>query len=217
MKLKEKDFVEVEYTGKLKEEGAVFDTTDEKIAKDNNIHNEDNTYGPVIVCIGQNQVLEGLDKNLIGKETGKEYTIELSPEEAFGKKNPKLIQLVPTSKFMKQKIQPMPGLQVNIDGMIAMIKTVSGGRSMVDFNHPLSGKDVVYNLKINKVIMDDSDKLKAYFKISLALKEINMELKEGTAKVTLKNDIPKEAKEKLNEKVVELIPNVKKVEFVTKQ
>ena len=39
VKIKNNDFIEIEYTGKVKD-GPIFDTTDEKIAKDNNIYNE---------------------------------------------------------------------------------------------------------------------------------------------------------------------------------
>ncbi|EFK97351.1 peptidylprolyl isomerase FKBP-type, partial [sediment metagenome] len=49
---------------------------------------------------------------------------------------------------LKDSIRPMPGLPVNIDGMYGIIRTVAGGRVIVDFNHPLSGKEIVYNSKL---------------------------------------------------------------------
>ncbi|MFH2027557.1 MAG: peptidylprolyl isomerase [Nanoarchaeota archaeon] len=216
-KISKKDFVEIEYTGKTKEDKVIFDTTDEKIAKDNGLYNAEMNYGPVIVCIGEGQVLPGLDKQLEGKETEKEYTIDLKPEEAFGKKDAKLIQLVQTSKFLKQNIQPMPGLQINMDGMMATIKTVSGGRTLVDFNHPLAGKDIVYDIKINRLVSDDKEKIKAYLKLSLGLKELDIDMKENNADVKLKSDIPKEAKDQLNKKISELIPAIKKTEFIIQE
>lgn len=206
-----KDFVEIEYTGKLKEEDVVFDTTDEKTAKENNLHDHD--YGPVIICVGEEQLLKGIDKNIEGKETGKEYDIEIKPEDAFGKKNAKLIQLISTNKFKQQKIQPMPGMQMNIDGVVGTIKTVSGGRTLVDFNHPLAGKELLYKIKINRKITDDKEKLAGYLKLSLGTKDIEAEITESNAKIILKKEIPKEAQETLNEKITELIPNIKKVEF----
>ncbi len=50
MKLKIKDFVEIEYTGTVKEDNIIFDTTDEKVAKENNFYSKDVSYGPIIVC-----------------------------------------------------------------------------------------------------------------------------------------------------------------------
>ena len=208
--IKKHDFVEIEYTGKLKDENIIFDTTDEKVAKENKLHGHD--YGPVIICIGEEQLLKGLDKNLEGKETGKEYDFDIKPEDAFGKKNAKLIQLVPTNKFKQQKIQPMPGMQLNIDGVVGTVKTVSGGRTLVDFNHPLAGKELSYKIKINKKITDDKEKLSSYLKLRIG-KDFEAEITNSNAKISLKNEIPKEIKERLSKKITELIPDIKKVEF----
>ena len=202
--IKKHDFIEIEYEAKLKEEGIIFDTTDEKIAKENELDNEKSEFGPIVICIGEGQVLAGLDKALEGKETG-EHTIELSPENAFGKKDAKLVQLIPTNKFRKDNIQPMPGMQVNIDNMIATIKTVSGGRTLVDFNHPLSGKDIIYKIKINKVITDDVEKLKAFLKVSLGIKEPKVERKDDKLVIMTKEAMPEEMQKQLKDKIKELI------------
>ena len=214
--IKKHDFIEIEYTGKLKEDNLVFDTTDEKVAKENNLETHSG-YEPVIICVGQEQLLKGIDKNLEGKDMGKEYDIEIKPEDAFGNKNAKLIQLIPTSKFKQQKIQPMPGMQMNIDGMVGTIKTVSGGRTLVDFNHPLSGKELFYKIKINRKVTDDKEKLTGYLKLSLGTKDFEIEINNNDAKIKLKNEIPKEAEERLSKKITELIPNIKKVEFTIGQ
>ena len=217
--MKKGDFVELEYTGRIKDMDLVFDTTSEKEAKENKIHDAKASYGPIIICIGQGHVIKGLDEELEGKEPGKKYHIELSPEQGFGKKNAKLIQLVATSKFVKQKINPMPGLQVNIDGMMGMIRTVSGGRTLVDFNHPLAGKELVYDFKINRIIKDDEEKLKALLKLQLNLKDIKADIKEGNATVSLniKQELPKPIEEKLTKNIKELIPSIKKIKFKAMQ
>ena len=66
------DFVEIEYTGKVKEDGTIFDTTYEKVAKENQLHGHD--FGPIVICIGEEHVLKGIDKNLEGKEADKSIT-----------------------------------------------------------------------------------------------------------------------------------------------
>ena len=116
--------------------------------------------------------------------------------------------------FLKQKIQPVPGLQVNIDGVMGLIKTVSGGRTLVDFNHPLAGKDVVYNVKLNRLINDDKEKLSAYLKIQLGLKDISLEIQDNEVKAKVKREFPSEVNKKIEEKVKELIPNIKKLDLV---
>src|SRR3989338_4513746 len=154
--IKKNDFIEVSYTGKTKEENFVFDTTEETVAKEAGIYNPEGKYGTLIICVGQHHLLPGLDKFVEGKDLGN-FTVELPPEEAFGKKNAKLIQLIPTSKFNQQRIQPQVGLQVTIDGHLGVIKTVTGGRTLVDFNHPLSGKNVLYEISIKKKITDQKN------------------------------------------------------------
>ena len=209
--VKKRDFIEIEYTGKIKEGNIIFDTTDEKVAKENNLQGHD--FSPAIICIGEEQVLKGIDKNLEGKDVGREYEFDISPEDAFGKKNAKLIQLIPTTKFRQQSIQPMPGMQLNIDGMAGTVKTVSGGRTLVDFNHPLAGKELSYKVRINKKITDNKEKLSGYIKLALGTKDFEAAIENGNAKITLKNGIPKEIQEELTEKITELMPEVKKAEF----
>ncbi|MBW2982553.1 peptidylprolyl isomerase [Candidatus Woesearchaeota archaeon] len=214
--IKKKDFVEVEYTGMTKEDNIVFDTTDEETAKKNNIHAAKIQYGPIVVCIGEGQILKGLEDGLEGKETGKEYTVELTAENAFGKKDVKLIRMIPVSAFRKQSIDPQPGLEVNVDGVLGLIRRVGGGRCLVDFNHPLSGKDIIYKIKANKIVTDDKEKIKSYLRIVLGLK-VEAELKENIAEVKIEKEIPKEIKENISKKLIELVPSVKKLNFVIKE
>ncbi len=210
MKIKEKDFVEIEYTGKIKELNQVFDTTDAETAKKEKIYNEKMSYGPVVVCIGEKHLLPGLDKKIIGKETGKDYEFTLKPEEAFGKKSAQLLKLVPAKVFREQKIVPIAGLEINVDGMPGIIRSVSGGRIIVDFNHPLSGKELDYKIKINKIIKDKKEKLKGLLKIELNMKEPKLEIKEGKAII---KEVPKPVQETLKKKIKNLIVEIKEVEF----
>lgn len=211
--MNKKDFVEVEYTGRLKDNNALFDTTDEALARQENVHNSKMEYGPIIICIGEGHILKSIDEFLEGKETGKDYALALDPDDAFGKKNAKLLKIIPASVFRKQKINPVPGLQVNIDGVYGIIKTVTGGRTIVDFNHPLSGRGVIYSLKANRVVTDTKEKAKALLKMLLNLSDIELELDKDTLKIKVNKEVPEELKKKLDEKILELIPDIKKVEY----
>ena len=71
--IKKNDFVEVEFIAKTKDTGQVFDLTDEKIAKENKVYDLNYKYKPIIVCIGQEDVIKGLDEALENKELNKEY------------------------------------------------------------------------------------------------------------------------------------------------
>ncbi len=211
--IKKHDFVEIEYTGRIKEDKTIFDTTEEKIARENNLHDKNADYSPVVICVGENNILKGLEEQMIGKETGKEYTLDVSSDNAFGRKNAKLIQLIPTSKFRQQDIQPFPGLQLNIDGVFGVVKTVSGGRCLVDFNHPLAGKDLTYDVKIKRIVENDNEKLKSLLKIHLHIKDSVIELKEDSTNINLKKSIPKQAQEEFKKIVERTMPNIKNINF----
>ena len=203
MKTKIKDFIELHYTGYTNDKP--FDTTDESIAKENKIDRPNAKYEPQIICIGQNWVLPGLDKSLTNRELNKEYETILEPQNAFGKKDAKLIQIIPTSTLTKQKIRPFPGLQIYAGNLSGTIRTVTGGRTTVDFNHPLAGKTLTYKFKITKIIEDKVTKTKSMLQYGLNLQEDKYEIKEtDKVNITLKQDLPKETKTKFIEKAKEL-------------
>ncbi len=208
MKIKNGDFIELDYIGKIKETNEIFDITNEALAKEKGLYNKNMHYGPIIICIGEHDVVSGLDSNLLDKEPG-QYSIDLKPEEAFGKKNVKLLKLVPFAIFKKQEIMPVLGLQVNIDGIIGKIRSVSGGRVIVDFNHPLAGKNIIYEIDIHRIITKDEEKLKGYVKLHL---NTDATLENDIAKISM--SIPKEIQGKIEEKIRKLIPSIKEIEFL---
>lgn len=203
MAVKKNDFIEIEYTGRLKENNAVFDTTNEKVAKDNNIFSENGTYEPLIICIGKGFLLKGLEDKIEGKDLGK-HVFELKPEESFGKKDAKLIQLIPTKKFLEQQINPVPGLQINIDGVLGTVKTVTGGRTIVDFNHPLSGKDVVYEVELKRFITDLKEKINSLLKITLKVRDAEINVEGEKATIKLKQKLPKQFDDELKKNIKEM-------------
>ena len=215
-KVKEKDFVKVDYTGKLPD-GGVFDTTLEKVAKEHNIFSEKANYSPVTVCVGEKQIIPGLDEELEGKEIGKEYTITLPPEKAFGKRDIKKMRIVPMSTFREHKIDPHPGLQVDMDGEMGLVSRVSGGRIIVNFNHPLAGKEITYTFKINEKITDTKEKLTAFLHSTLRIPEDKIEavVKDDKAEITLPMEFPLQITTMLAQKLVELT-NLKDVLFQKK-
>ncbi|MFH1850154.1 MAG: peptidylprolyl isomerase [archaeon] len=213
MAIKEHDFIEIEYTGTITDSGEVFDTTDRAVAEKGGIFEEKMAYGPVTICVGEGQVVRGIDEALIGKEPGKVYSVEIPPEKGFGARNAKYIQLIATSKFRKQNISPAPGLQVNIDGLVGIVKAVTGGRTLVDFNHPLSGRDLSYELKINAIVTDTKKKLESYMALKLGARDAKVSVEAGAARITMKARVPDEIREKLTEQIRGVIPELKTLEF----
>ncbi|MDP3966326.1 MAG: peptidylprolyl isomerase [archaeon] len=160
MVLKKKDFIEVEFTGRIKG-GEVFDSNSvEELEKLHAGHNHPIERKPLVFCLGEGMFLKGVDNFLIGKEVG-EYTINLSPEEAFGKRDPQSIRMIPLKNFQGHNLNPIPGSVFNFDGKLAKVLTVSSGRVIVDFNNPLAGKSVEYKIKVLKKVENMNEKIKA--------------------------------------------------------
>ncbi len=215
MAVKEKDFVKIEYTGRVKEDGTVFDTTDQKLAEESGLGHEHAHYGAVTICVGARHILPALEKSLLGKEPGATYTETLPPEKAFGKKSAKLLRLIPQSAFIKQDIQPQPGLQVNLDHMVGLIRSVSSGRVIVDFNHPLSGREVQYEVKVVGVVTDPGEKAKALLEVA-HMHDSEVVVADGKATVTSKEDVPKELQEHLSEQL-KTLAGIASVDFNQRQ
>jgi len=151
------DFVEIEFVARVKD-GEVFDTNIPEEAKKINL---DMKPKPLIIPVGREMVLKGLDSALIGKEIGREYEAELQPEEAFGKRDRTLIKTIPIKIFHEKEINPLQGMMLNMDNMVAKVVAVSGGRVITDFNNPMAGKIVIYKFKIKRKITDDGEKINA--------------------------------------------------------
>ncbi len=203
--IKEKDFVELDYTGRLHGTGDVFDTTDEKVAKDNKLHDQNATYRPVIICVGKGHLIRGIDEQLVGKEVGKSYTFAVEPEKAFGKKNPKLLKLMSAAQFRKQEIAPQLGLQVSVDGRLGTIRSVTGGRVVVDFNHPLAGRALDYEVKVLRKVSSKEEQGKALMKFLFGQEPVSVEAKEKKLVVTLQTEVPAQLKDLLSKEFKELV------------
>ncbi len=216
--IKKGDFIEIDYTGRIKETNKAFDTTKEETAKKERIYNKNMKYKPLITCVGENQVVIGLDKALEGKNTGDNFKTDLKPEEAFGKKRAELLKLISRKKFREQNINPLPGMEVNIDNQIGIIRSSSGGRVIVDFNHPLANKEIIYEVNINKKIKDTHKQIESLMQMwGIPVKEVKTD--KENKKIILKFENPKVAKniipvlrDKITKKIEELC-NIKKIDF----
>ncbi|MBI4152035.1 peptidylprolyl isomerase [Candidatus Woesearchaeota archaeon] len=211
------DFVEVTYTGTLNN-GVVFDTTSEEVAHQAGLPHHHGSVQPAIVCIGEQQLLPGLDKDLENKEIGKEYTVILPPESAFGKRDIKNIRIIPMNTFREHEVQPRPGLQVDVDGERGFVTSIAGGRVVVNFNHPLAGKEVTYTYIIQRKITDVSEKISSFVSRSLGFPadqfKVNINGEKGVVELPL--HLPAQFTDVLSKKLTE-ITGIQKFEFQFKK
>lgn len=190
MVIKDNDFVKIEFTGTIKETGKVFDTTSKEVAQNYKLDPKAK-YGPATICIGRGHIFKKIESAIKNSEVGKKFKLELEAEEAFGKKHAKLIHTMPTSVFRKEKINPVVGLNVTVNDKWGVIRTVNGGRCMVDFNHPLSGKALIYDVKILGKVEDDREKVSHIIITELMIDNFTLVEKEGIMNVTFHEKIAK--------------------------
>lgn len=212
MAIKKGDFVEIDFVGRVKASNAIFDTSIEAEAKKAGMYNEKETYKPLVICVGEGHILQGIDKFVESKELG-EYELDVPAAEAFGKRDPRLIQLTTLAKFKSQNMMPMPGLQVVIDGAPAVIRSVNGGRVIIDFNHPLAGRDLHYKIKITREVTKPEEKLAGMLWVLMHIRDAAVELKDGDAVVKIKRKLPDVLAKEFEKQAKKLISELKSVSF----
>ena len=187
MAIKEGDFVLLDYTGSTN--GKVFDSTIEEVAKSSGILMEERVYRPLVVAAGKGDLIPGMDKALIGMAKGEEKKLTIEPEEGYGPRDPKLVKIVPLKIFTDNKLNPFPGMPVQLDNMTARVQSVSGGRVRVDFNHELAGRVLNFEIKVMDVITKDGDKVKAIAGQFFRDGDVKLEVTAKKAIVTPKHEM----------------------------
>ncbi len=215
--MKEKTLVLAEFTGKELTHGKIFDTTSERVAKENGLYRENAIFGPLPIIVGHGDVIPGLDEAMKEMKEGETRKLRLAAPKAFGERNKDLIVIVPLKEFHSRNIKPLPGLVVDLNGNYGRVQTVSGGRVRVDMNSDLAGKEVEYELKIVREIKEDKEKAQL-----LAEKFFPLKQKPETRieNETLKVKLPKEAAKQLapliapfTKTVKDVMPHIKSVEL----
>ncbi|MBI2044084.1 peptidylprolyl isomerase [Candidatus Pacearchaeota archaeon] len=208
MELKTKDFIEIEFTGKT-EEGEIFDSN----RKEDLSSNAKAQAEPFIFCLGEGMFLKGVEDYLIGKEIDN-YEINLSPESAFGKRNPSLVRILPLKVFRENNLNPVPGVMFNFDGRLAKVLSVSGGRVIADFNNPIAGKNVVYNVKVMRKVDDANEKARALIQFFFR-RDLKFEIKDKKLIIEIEKEFKQFAdllKDKFKE-ILELDLEIKEIEM----
>ena len=115
---------------------------------------------PATLLLGQGQLAPFLEQRLIGLPEGTHQTFELSALEAFGERNPELIQSVSKATLDENSV---PGTEYNV-GEVVEFNAPKGGRfagvllelrddaALFDFNHPMAGRALQFEVKLISVL-----------------------------------------------------------------
>ena len=138
--VKENNTVKVHYTGKFPN-GEVFDSSEGR--------------EPLEFTLEQGMMIPGFENGLIDMKLNEKKTISLKKEEAFGEERDDLIHEVPKTQLpadMEVK-EGMPLVSKSPEGqeINMIVKEVKDESIIVDANHPLAGKEVVFDLEVVEI------------------------------------------------------------------
>jgi FKBP-type peptidyl-prolyl cis-trans isomerase 2 len=162
---------------------------------------EGQEFGPRPHLVGGDYFPPGIERSLVGLRVGEEVEKEFAPADAFGERDPKLIEL-----FGMHEIQRLPemrrekaeldvGTVLNIRGRRGRVVSLTAARVRVDFNPAFAGRKIRAKFKVLNPITDSVDRVKAIVDLTYGRgKEFHVQMRDGT--VTLR--VPDRTKFDLN-------------------
>lgn len=137
---KQGDTVKVHYTGKL-DDGTVFDSS---AGRD-----------PLEFTVGSGQLIPGFDAGVIGMSLGESKTVQIPSDEAYGPHHDEMVIVAGRDEFPPE-IAPAIGDQLQMrheTGQVIMVTVteVSDANVILDANHPLAGKDLIFDIELVEV------------------------------------------------------------------
>lgn len=170
------------------DDGDLFDTTREAVAKEAGWDLEEQSFDPLPVVLGAQRVVPGFEAALLAADLDEEKEVEVPPGEAFGEHNPDRVRVFPRRDFEKKEIDPYPGTRVEMGGKRGTVVQATASRVRVDFNHPFAGKTLTYKFKIVERVEGDEDRLRALLKLDYGIKKaegLEVEVDGTTATIRL--------------------------------
>lgn len=131
--------VSLEYTLTLEDKSKI----DSNVGKD-----------PLVVTLGDHQIIPGLEKQLVGMKAGDNKHIEVSPEEGYGPVDPQRKQEVEKTKVPEDARKvgaKLTGQTPDGRPVFAQVTEVKENTLILDLNHPLAGKKLFFDVKMLKI------------------------------------------------------------------
>ncbi|MFZ3155333.1 FKBP-type peptidyl-prolyl cis-trans isomerase [Pseudomonas sp.] len=109
---------------------------------------------PATFKIGDGNLLPGFEQAIYGLKAGDKRSLSISPEQGFGQGNPQNIQVMPRGQF--QDMELSEGLLVIFNDaanaeLPGVVKAFDDSQVTIDFNHPLAGKALSFEVEIIEV------------------------------------------------------------------
>ncbi|MEM0441142.1 MAG: FKBP-type peptidyl-prolyl cis-trans isomerase [Candidatus Caldarchaeum sp.] len=220
--VQQNSYVLVDYTIRVKETGELVDTTLESEAEKAGVKDASKVYEPRLVIVGKGLLLKAVEDELIGMKPLERKNFVITPEKAFGPRDPANVRTIPIRKFKDADAPLRVGAVVNVEGRQGVIRAIGSGRVQVDFNHYLAGKTLLCDVEVKSILTDDLEKVKNL--IHMRIPDIDLDKFEiNLTPPEMRIKIPEEAfllpglqltKRALAKEIREAVKDVEKVVFV---
>ena len=138
-KVEKNSTVTVHYTGRL-EDGSIFDSS--------MVEGRD----PLTAQLGQGQLISGFENGLIDMFVGDKKTVEIESIDAYGEYINEMVQEVPKEQMPGEVEVGMPlEAQTQMGPIKFVVKEIKENSVVVDANHPLAGKKLIFDLEVLNV------------------------------------------------------------------
>jgi len=191
MALEKDALILADYTAKVKDTGLIIDTTRKEDAEKAGNADPTRTYEPRLIAVGEGWVLKGLDEALQQADPGQTLNVELSPDKAFGVRDPNRVSRIPIRKFGDKASDLTVGGEVEVDNRVGIVRSVESGRALVDFNHRYAGKTLEYNVDIKQKLDSRDEKIGALIRRRLPVEKEKLKFEsegEKGLKIIIPND-----------------------------
>lgn len=150
LKIADRMVVKIGYTGTLAD-GSTFDSSE--------------GGDPLEFMIGGGQMIPQFEQNLIGLKKGDTKTFTIAAADAYGVRDEAALQEVPLESFgdleLTQGMQLATSNPMTGEQMIVTVAELKKTSAVIDFNHPLAGKDLTFAIEVVEVRKPTKDELSA--------------------------------------------------------
>ncbi|HHF42947.1 MAG: peptidylprolyl isomerase [Candidatus Aminicenantes bacterium] len=138
--VKNGDTVKVHYTGRF-EDGVVFDSSEGR--------------DPLEFTVGAGMLIRGFEDALIGMAPGEKKTVRVEPQDAYGDYDDNLVLTMPLDR-VPEDITPEIGMELQLisqsgQKLPVVVKEVQEEAIILDANHPLAGKVLVFDIELLEI------------------------------------------------------------------
>jgi FKBP-type peptidyl-prolyl cis-trans isomerase SlyD len=109
---------------------------------------------PMSYLHGKGNLIPGLEQALTGRTAGEKLDVTVPPEQGYGRRDERLVQILPRGKFAED-VELVPGMQVSASGpqgaRLVTITSVERDFVAIDANHPLAGRTLYFSVEVTEV------------------------------------------------------------------